>query len=35
VCSDEGAGDVVQDVYAKLFTLDGWSAIANLPVSCA
>ncbi|AHE53256.1 RNA polymerase sigma factor [Sphingomonas sanxanigenens] len=25
------AGDIVQDVYAKLFTLDGWSAIANPP----
>jgi RNA polymerase sigma-70 factor (ECF subfamily) len=31
VRNDEEAGDIVQDVYAKLFTLDGWSAIANPP----
>lgn len=29
-CDDE-AGDLVQEAYAKLFTLDGWSAIANPP----
>jgi RNA polymerase sigma factor (sigma-70 family) len=31
VRDDDEAGDIVQDVYAKLFTLDGWSAIANPP----
>ncbi|WP_232494719.1 RNA polymerase sigma factor [Novosphingobium kaempferiae] len=31
VRSDDEAGDVVQEVYAKLFTLDGWTAIANPP----
>lgn len=31
VRNDEEAGDIVQDVYARLFTLDGWSAIANPP----
>ena len=25
------AGDIVQEAYVKLFTLDGWSAIANPP----
>lgn len=29
--NDEEAGDIVQEVYSKLFTLDGWSAIANPP----
>lgn len=29
--NDEGAGDIVQEVYVKLFALDGWSAIANPP----
>lgn len=28
---DEDAGDLVQEAYAKLFTLDGWTAIANPP----
>lgn len=28
---DDEAGDIVQEVYAKLFTLDGWTAIANPP----
>lgn len=31
VRNDDEAGDIVQEVYAKLFTLDGWSAIANPP----
>ncbi|GFE73700.1 RNA polymerase sigma factor [Novosphingobium sp. TCA1] len=31
VRNDEEAGDIVQEVYAKLFTLDGWSAILNPP----
>jgi RNA polymerase sigma factor (sigma-70 family) len=30
VARDEAeAGDIVQEAYAKLFTLDGWTAIAN------
>lgn len=29
--NDDEAGDVVQEVYAKLFTLDGWAAIMNPP----
>lgn len=29
--NDDDAGDVVQEVYTKLFTLDGWTAIANPP----
>ncbi|MCC2977046.1 RNA polymerase sigma factor [Sphingomonas sp. PL-96] len=28
---EDEAGDVVQEAYAKLFTLDGWAAIANPP----
>ncbi|PNU03312.1 RNA polymerase sigma factor [Novosphingobium guangzhouense] len=31
VRNDEEAGDIVQEVYTRLFTLDGWSAIANPP----
>lgn len=31
VRDDEEAADVVQEAYAKLFTLDGWAAIANPP----
>ncbi|WP_313438608.1 RNA polymerase sigma factor [Novosphingobium sp.] len=31
VRNDEEAGDIVQEVYVKLFTLGGWSAIANPP----
>lgn len=31
VRNDDEAGDIVQEVYAKLFTLDGWTAIANPP----
>lgn len=29
--NEEEAGDIVQEVYAKLLALDGWSAIANPP----
>jgi RNA polymerase sigma factor (sigma-70 family) len=29
--NDDDAGDIVQEAYAKLFTLDGWTAIANPP----
>jgi RNA polymerase sigma-70 factor (ECF subfamily) len=29
--SDDEAGDIVQEAYAKIFTLDGWAAIANPP----
>jgi RNA polymerase sigma-70 factor (ECF subfamily) len=28
---DQDAGDLVQEAYAKLFTLDGWAAITNPP----
>lgn len=31
VRDEDEAGDIVQEVYAKLFTLDGWTAIANPP----
>lgn len=31
IVRDDEAGDVVQEVYVKLFRLDGWSAIANPP----
>lgn len=31
VRNDDEAGDIVQEVYAKIFTLDGWAAIANPP----
>ncbi len=31
VRDEDEAGDVVQEVYVKLFRLDGWSAIANPP----
>lgn len=29
--NDDDAGDIVQEAYAKIFTLDGWTAIANPP----
>ena len=31
VRNDDEAGDIVQEVYVKIFTLDGWAAIANPP----
>jgi RNA polymerase sigma-70 factor (ECF subfamily) len=31
VRNDDEAGDIVQEVYTRLFGLDGWSAIANPP----
>jgi RNA polymerase sigma factor (sigma-70 family) len=30
--SEDEARDLVQEIYAKLFTLDGWAAIENPPV---